>query len=100
MTPTPHPAPAKMGSTTMIDRAEAEATLYRVAVCAFTYYPGKETDEPGYRVDEDVDWCAAPLIGLPTTQFDQIREQIRLLITDPLADRQAFITVLGELTGE
>lgn len=100
MNPTPHPAPAKMGSTTMIDRAEAEATLYRVAVSAFTYYPGKETEEPGYRVDEDVDWCAAPLIGLPTPQLEQIRDQIRLQITDPLADRQAFITDLGELAGE
>lgn len=97
MSLTPHPVPAKMGSTIMIDRAEAEATLYRVAVCAFTYYPGKETDEPGYRVDEDVDWCAAPLLGLPGPQFDEVRDQIRLLITDPLADRQAFISALGQL---
>lgn len=100
MNTTPHPLPVKMGSTTMIDRAEAEAALYRVAVSAFTYYPGKETDEPGYRVDEDVDWCAAPLIGIPTPQLEQIRVQIRLLITDPLADRQAFIASLGGLAGE
>ena len=46
---------------TMIDRSDCEATLYRIAICAFTYYPDKEADEPGYSVDEDVDWCLAPL---------------------------------------
>ena len=32
---------------TAIDRNRAEKVLYRVAICAFTYYPGKPDREPG-----------------------------------------------------
>ncbi|GAA1661930.1 hypothetical protein [Microbacterium lacus] len=96
MTRTAHPAGAMMGAT-MIDRTDTEATLYRVAVSAFTYYPGKEDTETGYRVDEDIDWCAAPLRNLPPELLTQIRERIRTVITDPLADRRAFIDDLGAL---
>lgn len=84
----------------MIDRAEAEATLYRVAVSAFTYYPDKADLEPGYRVEEDVDWCSAPLRSLPPEQLDPLRATIRELITTPTADRRAFIATLDELAGE
>ncbi len=84
----------------MIDRAEAEATLYRVAVSAFTYYPDKADFEPGYRVDEDVDWCSAPLLSLPPEHLDPLRATIRELITNPTADRRAFIATLDELAGE
>ncbi|MGC5224882.1 hypothetical protein ACPW96_20145 [Micromonospora sp. DT81.3] len=81
----------------MIDRSDCEATLYRLAVCAFTYYPGKETDEPGYSVDEDVDWCLAPLAGAAMASTIGSRRSIRELITNADADRQAFIVRLREL---
>jgi hypothetical protein len=84
----------------MIDRAEAEATIYRVAISAFTYYPDKPSVEPGYRVDEDVDWCSAPLLSLPPEQLRRLRETIRELITDTTADRRSFIVTLNELAGE
>lgn len=84
----------------MIDRAEAEAALYRVAISAFTYHPGKPDIEPGYRVDEDVDWCSAPLLSLPPEQFDSLRATIRELIINPTADRRAFIATLDELARE
>lgn len=83
-----------------IDRAEAEATLYRVAICAFTYHPDKPLEEPGYDVAEDIAWCLAPLAGLPTTQLDELRDTVRVLITTPTADRQAFIRDLGGLVGD
>ena len=100
MTNTSGPESVMMNGTTMIDRAHTEDTLYRVAVSAFTYYPGKETAEPGYRVQEDIDWCAQPLRDLPAEQRDEIRERIRIMITDPLADRQGFITVLSALADQ
>ena len=84
----------------MIDRADAEATIYRVAICAFTYYADKLADEPGYSVDEDVHWCAAPLTGLPEPQLTALRDTVRVLITDPTADRQSFIRQLHVLAGE
>ena len=84
----------------MIDRAEAEATIYRVAVSAFTYYPDKPAAEPGYGLEEDLDWCTAPLLSLPPEQRAALRETIRELITTPNADRRAFIAALNELAGE
>ena len=100
MTSTPgHPDTLTTGLP-MIDRAEAEATLYRVAVSAFTYYPDKPDLEPDYEVDEDVDWCSAPLLSLPPEQLDPLRATIRELITNPTADRRAFIATLDELAAE
>ena len=83
-----------------IDRAEAEATLYRVAICAFTYYPDKPLDEPGYDVAEDIAWCLAPLAGLSTTRLEALRDTVRVLITTPTADRQGFIRDLAALAGD
>ena len=80
----------------MIDRADTETVLYRVAISAFTYYPGKEREEPGYTVEEDVIWCLAPLVTLPAV-LDAMRPRIRQLITDSTADRRGFLTTLAQL---
>jgi hypothetical protein len=82
----------------MLDRANAEATMYRVAIAAFTYHPGKPSEEPGYHVSEDVDWCIAPLTGLPTDELARLRATIETLITTPTADRRAFIRHLAALS--
>ncbi|WP_341994744.1 hypothetical protein MRBLWH7_002401 [Microbacterium sp. LWH7-1.2] len=87
------------GDPTMLDRAQAEASLYRVAVCAFTYYPDKAVHEPGWTLDEDLDWCLAPLAGLPMDQLAALAPEVRTLITTPTADRQAFIRRLHALSG-
>ena len=84
----------------MIDRADTEATLYRVAICAFTYYPGKPWEEPGYSIDEDIAWCTAPLAGLPQEKLTALGASIRSLITDPGADRRSFISTLARLADE
>lgn len=81
----------------MIDRADTEAALYRVAICAFTYHPDKERDEPGYTIDEDITWCLQPLTALPAETLHELRETVRALITTPTADRQAFIRYLAAL---
>ncbi|WP_396655637.1 hypothetical protein [Microbacterium sp.] len=83
----------------MIDRADTETVLYRVAISAFTYYPGKEAEEPGYTVEEDLAWCLAPLAAHPAI-VDELRTRIRLLITDPTADRRGFLATLAQLAGD
>ncbi|WP_426321881.1 hypothetical protein [Microbacterium sp. E-13] len=94
MTTTPTPDPI------LLDRAQAEAALYRVAVCAFTYYPDKPVDEPGWTLDEDLAWCLAPLAGLPDEKLAELASTIRTQIVTPTADRQAFIRPLLALTGD
>ena len=75
----------------MLDRSQVDAVIYRVAVAGFTYYPDKHAKEPGYTVDEDLDWCMRPLRHLPPEDHEELRRRILELITDPTADRQAFI---------
>lgn len=75
----------------MLDRSQIDATVFRVAVAAFTYYPDKSNREPGYTLDEDLDWCMRPLRQLPDLHREELRQHISDLVTDPGADRQAFI---------
>ena len=84
-----------------IDRSHTEKVLYRVAICAFTFYPEKPEHEPGYDVEEDVAWCTVPLEKrLPRPDLEMFRNVIRMLITVPTADRRPFILNLSELSGD
>ena len=84
----------------MRDPAAAEDALYKVAICAFTWYPNKEANEPGWTITEDLDWCLAPLTGLPGDELADLRATVQTLITTPTADRQAFIRHLAALSGD
>lgn len=75
----------------MLDRSQVDAVIYRVAVAGFTYYPDKRVMEPGYTVEEDLDWCMRPLRHLPQKDRAELRPRILEIITNPAADRQAFI---------
>ena len=81
----------------MLDRSEIEATIMRVAYASFTYYPGKARDIRGWRLDEDVAWCMAPLVNLSPGLRAGLQDRIRLLIIDPEQDKQLFIRDLKTL---
>jgi hypothetical protein len=85
-------------ASSVLDRRDAEAVLWRVAICAFTFYPEKPLDEPGYTIEEDVVWCTAPLAGLPDQAIGELAVAIRTLIGDPTANRRPFIATLAQLT--
>jgi hypothetical protein len=78
-------------SARMLERAEVEDVIFRVAYSAFIYYPTKPDEEVGYTVEEDIDWCMEPLVDKPGVDADTLAAGIRHLITDPTADRRAFI---------
>lgn len=84
----------------MLDRTQVDATIYRVAIASFTHYPDKHLKEPGYTLDEDLDWCMRPLRHLPHQELDQLRAEVLELITDPTAGRQAFIKHLKSLAAD
>ena len=75
----------------MLDRADAEAAIFRTAFAAFGYYPAKPLEEAGYTVDEDLDWCLEPLSAMPSEALGPVRGWMREVITNPDADRQAFM---------
>lgn len=87
-------------AASLIDRTDVEAALYRVAISAFTYYSDKEAEEPGYAIDEDLDWCLAPIAGPLAGRRDQLRATIRVMITDRTANRREFIALLAALAEE
>lgn len=81
----------------MLDRADAEAAIFRTAFAAFAYYPAKPFEEAGYTVDEDLDWCLEPLTALPDEARGPVRGWMREVITNADADRQAFMRALRDL---
>ena len=86
--------------TTVLDRSEVENAFARVAVAAFTYYPEKSIDEPGYVIDEDVDWAMEPLRSMDTADRVHWRMRVVAVISDPASDRQAFIADFMALAGD
>lgn len=92
---TTHTDPARM-----VDRADVEQVLYRTAICAVTFHPSKYVDDPSYDVEDDVAWCSAPLRGIPSGQFAEVRASIRMVITDPTVSRTSFVETLARIQEE
>lgn len=84
----------------MIDRAHTEDALFRVSVSALRYYPGKPNVEPGYTLNEDVEWCLEPLAELPVSVVAELRRTIGLAIIDPTGFREALQEDLNSLADE
>lgn len=85
---------------TVLDRSDVEASLARIAVAAFTYYPEKATEEPGYVVDEDADWAMEPLRAMDADEFEHWRARVSAVISDAAHDRRAFLADLMALAEE
>jgi hypothetical protein len=84
----------------MIDRAQAEAAIYRIAFAALTFYPDKSEAEPGFTIDEDLEWALQPVLDLPPTEFDLVRDLARAAIAEPTAHREELARLLAKLAGE
>jgi len=82
------------GIGSMLDRSDVEAVLARVAVAAFTYYPEKSVEEPGYTIDEDIEWSMERARALEPLLAGALRRRIAEVISDPSADRRAFVADL------
>ena len=83
----------------MSDRERADAVLEHVAVLAFLYYPGIETDDPSYSLDEDIEWCRARLGDVSDAERSRFSELFARAITDPTATREELFMTLAELDG-
>ncbi len=84
----------------MIDRAQAEAATYRIAFAALTFYPDKPGVEPGFWIDEDLEWALQPVLDLPPTEFDLVRDVARATIADPTGHREKLTRLLAKLARE
>lgn len=83
----------------MIDRSHAEAVTYRIAFAALTFHVSKPEEEPGYSIDEDLDWSLEPVSELPPAEFGLLRDVAQATITDPTEHRDHLREVLESLTG-
>ena len=84
----------------IFDRSDAEAVIFRAALVAFTYYPDKHLDEPGWTIDEDLAWCAESMAALPAETQQELRQELRMLVTDSTRDRQEFIKFVLSLADD
>lgn len=84
--------------TPLVDRSQTEAVLYRVAICALTWHPGKADAHPGYRVEDDQRWCLAPLAG-PDPGLP-IRVLVAATIHDPSRYRVELVRALSALADD
>ncbi|MGC5224206.1 hypothetical protein ACPW96_16685 [Micromonospora sp. DT81.3] len=84
----------------MLERDVAESVLFRLAVASLGYYPEKPIEEPGYTLDEDLDWCIEPLTDLPAGYQRTLQEAMREVIIDPTTHRRAFTRDLLRLVAE
>lgn len=84
----------------VLDRSHVEAALARVAVAAFTYYPEKGIEEPGYVVDEDVEWAMEPLGTLDDRMREEWWSRFTAAIAISATDRRTFIADLMALADE
>ncbi|MFE7845311.1 hypothetical protein ACFUTX_08980 [Microbacterium sp. NPDC057407] len=64
---------------------------------AFSYYPTKHIDEPGYTVGEDVAWCLEPLSEVDPTAVGRLSDLVATAIVDPTATRTALTKELERL---
>lgn len=81
----------------VLNQSDVDVMLARVAVAAFTYYTEKSVEEPGYAVDEDVEWALEPIRAMETVDLGYWRDRVRRVISDPAADRRAFLADLMAL---
>ena len=88
------------GAGMIFDRSDGEAVIFRAALVAFTYYPDKQLDEPGWTIDEDLAWCAESMEALPAETQQELLHELRMLVTDSTRDRQGFIKHVLSLTGD
>lgn len=87
------------GAVVFLEPEVVDTVLARVASATFAYYPGKNVEEVGYTVYEDVDWAMAPARGLDPLVRAEWRRRIAEVISNPDADRRAFIADLRALAG-
>lgn len=66
---------------------QADSILQRVGILAMMYYPDIHTDDPGFDLATEVDWCLAETTSDVET-FEQLRGLISGTILDPSAHRQ------------
>lgn len=88
MTDTTPSLPSKQGATmtTPIDRVDAEAVLYRVAVTAFAEDAASGLLERD-TLHAEVAWCLEPLQDLPEAELEWLRAVVAAAILNPTAHR-------------
>lgn len=84
----------------MLKRDVAESVLFRLAVASLGYYPEKAIEEPGYTLEEDLDWCIEPLSDIPVGYQQSLQERMREVIIDPTTHRRPFTRDLLRLVTE
>ena len=77
---------------------DADLLLQKVATIAIMYYPGLPADSPGYKLDDDIDWCLAETLADEVAS--ELRDLIGRTVVDPTAHRETLTDYVYGLVPE
>jgi hypothetical protein len=80
-----------------ISQEQFDDLLSRAALAALFYYPEIVVDDDDYRIQNDVDYCMEPVLGITTEAGERLRVTIGRTIANPTAHRADLVALVIEL---
>jgi len=80
-----------------ISQEQFDDLLSRAALAALFYYPEIVVDDDDYRIQNDVDYCMEPVVGIAHEAAERLRDAIGRTIADPTAHRADLVALIIEL---
>ncbi|WP_243073680.1 hypothetical protein [Microbacterium sp. SS28] len=83
-----------------LPQEQFDELLQRTALAALFYYPEIAVDDGDYNLQNDIEYCLAPVTALHSEDLDELRAAVGRVITNPSAHRAELIELVIELAPE
>jgi len=80
-----------------ISQEQFDDLLNRAALASLFYYPEIVVDDDDYRIQNDVDYCMEPVVGIADEAAERLRASIGRTIANPTAHRVYLVALVIEL---
>ena len=80
-----------------ISQEQFDDLLNRAALASLFYYPEIVVDDEDYRIQNDVDYCMEPVVGIADEAAERLRASIGRTIANPTAHRADLVALVIEL---
>jgi len=80
-----------------ISQEQFDDLLSRAALAALFYYPEIVVDDDNYRIENDVDYCMEPVVGISDEAAERLRAAIGRLIANPTGHRADLVALVIEM---
>ncbi|MEU1970778.1 hypothetical protein ABZ477_03910 [Microbacterium sp. NPDC019599] len=83
-----------------LPQEQFDELLQRTALASLFYYPEIAADDTEYNLQNDIEYCLEPVMGLDADDLAGLRTLIGRVIANPSAHRAALIELVIELAPE